>query len=525
MDMDQLCLMALATILLTLILRQALGGKGTGARLPPGPWNLPVIGSLHHLVATKLPPHRALLRLSRRHGPLMLLRLGEVPNVIVSTPEAAMLVLKTNDLTFATRTSGPTLDVVGSASEGIIFAPYGEHWRQMRKICVVELLSAMQVRRIQSIMQAEIAHLVESVVTASSASPSGSAVVDVGKGLARLTNSVIARAVFGGKSRQQEAYLRELDVMAVLGGGFSLVDLFPSSRLVRWLSSSGRAMRRLHSRMQSILGDIIQDRKETKVPNGASDAATARDNEDLLDVLLRLGKEDTLSFPLTSDIISAVIFDIFSAATDTTAATLEWAMAELVRNPQAMARAKLEVRQTLGHRRSSTITSGDLAGLHYLRMVVKETLRLHPSAPLIHRASQENCRVMGYDIPKGTAVMINAFAVGRDTAHWGADAAEFRPERFEGVSVEYSSQGPHMEFIPFGAGRRQCPGGLFATTMLELVLANLLYHFDWAIPGGAGPETLDMGEVFGIIVHTRSSLHLQPSSACHLQDQTTGELS
>ncbi|KAM3209398.1 hypothetical protein ACQJBY_063843 [Aegilops geniculata] len=278
MDMDQLCLMALATILLTLILRQVLGGKGTGARLPPGPWNLPVIGSLHHLVATKLPPHRALLRLSRRHGPLMLLRLGEVPNVIVSTPEAAMLVLKTNDLTFATRTSGPTLDVVGSASEGIIFAPYGEHWRQMRKICVVELLSAMQVRRIQSIMQAEIAHLVESVVAASSASPSGSAVVDVGKGLARLTNSVIARAVFGGKSRQQEAYLRELDVMAILGGGFSLVDLFPSSRLVRWLSSSGRAMRRLHSRMQRILGDIIQDRKEKKVPNGASDArATARE--------------------------------------------------------------------------------------------------------------------------------------------------------------------------------------------------------------------------------------------------------
>ncbi|KAE8768592.1 cytochrome P450 monooxygenase CYP71U4v2 [Hordeum vulgare] len=525
MDMDQLCLMAVATILLTLILRQVLGGKGTGAKLPPGPWNLPVIGSLHHLVATKLPPHRALLSLSRRYGPVMLLRLGEVPNVIVSTPEAAMLVLKTNDLTFATRTSGPTLDVVGSASEGIIFAPYGEHWRQMRKVCVVELLSAMQVRRIQSIMQAEIAHLLESVAAASSASPSGSTVVDVGKGLARLTNNVIARAVFGGKSRQQEAYLRELDVMAILGGGFSLVDLFPSSRLVRWLSSSGRAMRRLHSRMQRILGDIIQDRKETRAPNGASDAATARDNEDLLDVLLRLGKQDALSFPLTSEIISAVIFDIFSAATDTTAATLEWAMAELVRNPQAMARAKLEVRQMLRHRRSSTITSADLAGLHYLRMVIKETLRLHPSAPLIHRASQENCRVMGYDIPKGTAVMINAFAVGRDPAHWGADAAEFRPERFQGTSVEYSSQGPHMEFVPFGAGRRQCPGALFATTMLELVLANLLYHFDWAIPGGESPETMDMGEVFGIIVHTRSSLHLQASEACHLQDQTTGVVS
>jgi len=443
----------------------------------------------------------------------MLLRLGEVPSVIVSTPEAAMEVLKTNDLVFATRPSGPTLDIISCGGKGLVFAPYGEHWRQMRKVCVMELLSARQVRRIESIKQGEVEHLVESVRAASSASPT--AIVDIGKGLARLSNNVIARAAFGGKCRQQEAYLREIDGLASLVGGLSLVDLFPSSRLVRFLSGTARGVRRSYGRVQLILADIIQERKEKKSNNGSATAtATARDDEDLLDVLLRLHDEDTLSFPLTSEIIGAVIFDIFGAATDTTAATLEWAMAELIHNPSAMARAKLELQQKLGHHSRSTVTSEDLGDLHYLQMVIKETLRLHPAGSLIHRASKEDCRVMGYDIPKGMSVMINAFAVGTDPAHWGEDAAEFRPERFEEMSVEYYRQGPQMEFVPFGAGRRQCPGALFATTTMELVLANLLYHFDWAIPGGAGPETLDMSEVFGIVVHPRSSLCLQAAAAC-----------
>jgi cytochrome P450 len=185
-------------------------------------------------------------------------------------------------------------------------------------------------------------------------------------------------------------------------------------------------------------------------------------------------------------------------------------MAELIRNPHTMAMAKLEVQERLGEGRS-TVTSADLGGLRYLRMVIKETLRLHPAAALIHRASRQDCRVMGYDIPKGTHVTTNAFAVGRDPAHWGKDAEEFRPERFEksgAAGVEYK-QGTQKEFIPFGAGRRQCPGSLFATTTIKLVLANLLYHFDWAIPGGAGPETLDMSEVFGIILHAKSSLCLE----------------
>jgi cytochrome P450 len=293
MDMDQLSygsfgLIALTTILFSLVLRQALGGKETRVKLPPGPWNLPVIGSLHHLTSTKL-AHRALLRLSRQHGPLMLLKLGEVPTVIASTPEAAMEVLKTNDLALATRPSGPTMDIVGSGGKGLVFAPYGEHWRQTRKVCVLELISARQVRLIDSIKQDEVEHLVESVAAASS-------VVKLGKALAKLTSNVVARAAFGGKCPQQEEYLRELERITMLVGGFSLVDLFPSSRLVRWLSGAERDVRRSHARVQRILGDIIEQRKEKKP---TSTSAAIRDDEDLLDVLLRLQKEDTHSASLS----------------------------------------------------------------------------------------------------------------------------------------------------------------------------------------------------------------------------------
>ncbi|VAH24434.1 unnamed protein product [Triticum turgidum subsp. durum] len=469
-------LIAVGAILSYLVLSHAVGAKDTRAKLPPGPWNLPVVGSLRHLVGTL--PHHALLRLSRRYGQLMLLRLGEVPTVIVSTPEAAMEVLKTKDLVFASRPSGPTRELVSCGGKGLVLTPYGEHWRQMRKVCMVEVLSARQ-------------------------------------GMAKLANNIIAKAVFGGKCQQQGTYLDELDKMLVLVGGFCLVDLFPSSRLVRWFSGAMRDLRRNHGRVQKILGDIIVERKNMK--ENASGSAGTKDNEDLLDVLLRLQKEDTLSFPLTSEIIGTVIFDIFAAATDTTAATLEWAMAELIRNPKEMARAKLEVRQSLAQGQS-TVTSTDLGNLQYLRMVIKETQRLHPPVPLIRRATQDKCQVMGYHIPKGIHVMINVFAVGRDPSHWGEDAAEFRLERFErndAMHVDYGS-GTQMEFVPFGFGRRQCPGALLATTTIEMVLANLLYRFDWSIPGGASSETLDMNEVFGLTVHCRSNLCVQ-AATCHPQ--------
>ncbi|KAL6878177.1 hypothetical protein ACP4OV_012347 [Aristida adscensionis] len=285
-------LAAAMVLLISLLIRRALATKATGAggKLPPGPWNLPVIGSLHHL-AGGAPPHRALRRLSRRHGPLMLLRLGEMAAVVVSSPEAAAEVMRAKDPVFASRPRGATLDVVGYGGKGLILAPYGEHWRRMRKLCVAELLGAGQVRRMARIRQAEVARLVESV--------------DLSRGLIGLTNNVIARAAFGGECRRRREYLRELGVVARLAGGFSLPDMFPSSRLARWLSGAMRELRRSHARVQVIIGGIIQERQERR--GASSGAAGMEEDEDLLDVLLRLQEEDSTGFPLTPEIIGAVI--------------------------------------------------------------------------------------------------------------------------------------------------------------------------------------------------------------------------
>lgn len=196
---------------------------------------------------------------------------------------------------------------------------------------------------------------------------------------------------------------------------------------------------------------------------------------------------------------------MFAAATDTTGTVLEWAMSELVRHPKAMAKAQTEIREVLGDR--AVITNSDFGELHYMRMVIKETLRMHPPAPLIPRTTREDCKIMGYDMLKGTNVYINVFAVSRDPKYW-KNPEEFDPERFENLhDMDY--HGTHFEYTPFGAGRRQCPGILFGVSTIEIVLANLLYHFDWVLPGGLSPESLDMSEKFGITVSRRSDLQLR----------------
>ena len=180
-------------------------------------------------------------------------------------------------------------------------------------------------------------------------------------------------------------------------------------------------------------------------------------------------------------------------------------MSELYKNPETMAKAQLEVRQIIGKDRA-VITGADLKDLPYLQMVIKEVLRLHAPAPfLIPRLAREDCEIMGYDISKGTNIFVNIFSISRDPKYW-VNPNKFNPERFRDNNIDF--QGTNFEYTPFGAGRRQCPGILFATATVEIVLANLLYHFDWLLPDGSSPDSLDMTEKFGITIRRKSDLKL-----------------
>jgi cytochrome P450 len=211
--------------------------------------------------------------------------------------------------------------------------------------------------------------------------------------------------------------------------------------------------------------------------------------------------------------------ELITGGTDTSSVTVEWAMSELLRKPDVLAKATEELDRVVGGDR--LVTEGDMPSLPYLDAVVKETMRLHPVVPLlIPRVSREDTSVAGYDIPKGTRVLVNVWAIGRDPAVWkDAAADEFRPERFlvgsePGVSVDVKGQ--HLQLLPFGSGRRMCPAQGLGLRMVQLVLANLLHGFTWRLPDGVAAEDLSMEEKFGISVSRMEHLCSEHGLICHL---------
>ncbi|XWS09700.1 hypothetical protein CRYUN_Cryun39dG0011700 [Craigia yunnanensis] len=280
--------------------------------------------------------------------------------------------------------------------------------------------------------------------------------------------------------------------------------MYPSREVLKKISGMRIKLEKLHQVSDRIFENIVNEHKEKR--NKMIEAAAKEQVEgDLVDVLLKLQEQGDLEFPLKNDNIKAVIMDMFGAGGETSATTVEWAMSELLKNPELMKKAQTEVRQVFGE--NGRVNEERLNQLKLLRSIVKETLRLHPSVHLIQRECSENCVINEYEIPAKTKVLINAWAIGRDPCYW-KEAEEFRPERFWDSSIDF--RGTNFEYIPFGAGRRICPGISFALPSIELPLANLLYHFDWKLPNGMKFEDLDMTESFGLTVRRKNDLFLIP---------------
>ncbi|KAM3279391.1 hypothetical protein ACQJBY_046626 [Aegilops geniculata] len=497
--------------------RSANNCRDHGRRLPPSPPKLPLIGHLH-LVGPD--PHVSLAELSRKHAGrdgLMLLRLGQVPNLVVSSPSAAEAVLRTHDHVFASRPPSIVADVLLSGPSDVALAPYGEYWRQARKLVTTHLLSGRKVRALQGGREEE-ARLVVAKLRA--AAEAGSA-VDMTELLGAFTNDVVCRAVSGKFFREEgrNELFRELiagNVAAI--GGFNLEDYFPSLAKVGLLRRVvlGKT-RRLKKRWDELLDKIIDDHA-TKSPSleglhhhqqhDELEQQQQDQDRDLVDILLSLQHE----YNLTRDNVKVILLDMFSAGTDTSSIVLEFAMAELMRKPHLMAKLQADVRSKTP-KTQQTVKEDDLGNMSYLKAVVKETLRLHPPAPLLipHLSMAECNNVNGYMVPAGTRVIINAWALCRDTESWGKKAEEFWPERFVGgARAAADFKGRDFQFLPFGAGRRICPGMGFGLATVEVMLANLVYCFDWELPDGMREEDVDMADVFGVTVRRKEKLVLVP---------------
>ncbi|GJM98691.1 hypothetical protein PR202_ga15721 [Eleusine coracana subsp. coracana] len=474
----------LIIVLATVLFLKTILSRGRRAcNLPPGPKPWPIIGNLNLIGSL---PHRSIHALSKKYGPLMQLQFGSVPVVVGSSEEMAKFFLKTHDAVFADRPRFAVGKYSAYEYSDLLLAPYGPYWRQARKICAAELFSAKRLESLQHIRDEEVRVLLRNLDRVSGC------VVRLKDHLQMMMLGVISRMVLGkkyigeGTSLSSEEFMEMMKEFSVLNGVLNIGDFFP---WLDWLDLQGyvRRMKRMGKMSDRFLEPILEEHDERRRLEG--DAFVPRD---MVDVLLQLADDPNLEVPLSRNNVKAITQDLLIAATDTSAMTVEWAISELLKNPELLANATEELDNVIG--RDRLVTETDLPHLPYIEAVLKETMRLHPPAPLLPpHLSRENTSVNGYAIPAGTIALVNVWAIARDPMLWEAPE-EFQPERFVGSMVDVKGQ--HFELLPFGSGRRMCPGYGLGLKMMMLSLANLLHGFVWRLPKGVTKEELNMEETY-----------------------------
>eukprot|EP01018_Ginkgo_biloba_P018167 Gb_12030 [translate_table: standard] len=468
------------------------------ARLPPGPPCWPIVGNLFQLGQK---PNVSLCALAKKYGPLMTLHLGMQTTVVVSSPAMAKEFLCTNDHLLAGRPPKQIAMFHSYHQSSLSWAQYGPRWRMLRKICNTELFSAKRLESLQHLRREQVFRMVRLIYEHHLNGES----VNIGHAMFvtsvnLLGNIIFSQNMLNPHSADANEFKETVWKLMELAGKPNLADFFP---FLQFLDPQGvrRNAEMYTGRVYGILDKFIHSRLASR-----SEKSCPPESKDFLDILLDLtgdgdGRGEIAQ--LNDSDIKALLFDIFLAGSETTASTIEWTMAELIRNPQPMKRVQAELDDVVGrHRR---VEESDIEKLPYLQAVVKEVLRLHPPTPLLlpHRA-ERSCEIGGYLIPKNSQVMVNVWAIGRDPAIW-KEPLHFFPERFlEGNHMDY--KGHNFELIPFGAGRRICVGLPLAHRMLHFVVASLLHSFDWRLPDGQNSDEMDMTEKFGITLQRAVSL-------------------
>ncbi|KAG6742461.1 hypothetical protein POTOM_053332 [Populus tomentosa] len=460
--------------------------------LPPSPFGFPIIGHLH--LVSKPPMHKVLAILSNKCGPIFTLKLGSRNIVAVCSLSAAEECFIKNDIVFANRPQSIFVHYWSYNYAAFLFAPYGHLWRTLRRFSVTELFSRSCLDRSTAITE-EVRTLLRLIL--SKVSDDGAKKVDLNYFFTITSLNVIMKMNAGKKWVEEEKAaciesgkqcIEDVQKIFPSNPGTSLLDFFP---FLKWFGYKGEeeSVIKVYKERDEFLQGLIEEVKRKETSSDTSNPAEGvKHQTTVIESLLVLQKSDPELY--TDEVVKGTMATLYLAGVDTVDFTTEWAMTFLLNHPERLERVKAEIDMEVGHER--LVQESDLPKLRYLRCVVNETLRLYPPAPLLlPHAPSEDCVIGGYKIPRGTIVMVNAWAIHRDPKLW-EDPESFKPERFEGLNNEGEKQG----FIPFGIGRRACPGNHMAMRRVMLALAALIQCFEWE---RVGQELVDMSIVDALI--------------------------
>ncbi|THU65231.1 hypothetical protein C4D60_Mb05t01470 [Musa balbisiana] len=457
--------------------------------LPPSPPSIPIIG---HLYMFKKPLHRALARVTERYGPVILLRFGSRPVLVVSSASAAEECFTTNDITFANRPRLPSTRYISYNYSTPGTAPYGAYWRNLRRIATVEILGVRRLQSSSDVRATEVRAMASHLFRYAKA---GSAKVELKSRLFALVINVFMIIVAGKRyygeegriSEESKKFMEVAEETVALAGASNIRDFLPFLRFLDY----GREVRKRLTRLERMRDELMQglidehrrESKEVKQGDGGEEQDEAK-KKTTIARLLSMQKDDPQH--CSDHSIKSLITGLLVAGTDTSVATMEWAMSLLLTNPETLQKAQAEIDACVGNNRM--LEESDLPNLPYLRGVVNETLRLYPVAPLlVPHESTEECTVDGFVVPPRTMLLVNTYAIHRDPKVW-EEPTKFMPERLDG-------SGKESWMIPFGMGRRRCPGEGLALRMMGTTLGTLIQCFEWET---VGHEELDMAEASGL---------------------------
>ncbi|XP_047316358.1 cytochrome P450 81Q32-like [Impatiens glandulifera] len=465
-----------------------LNKKVQSKNLPPSPLWLPILG---HLYLLKHPLHRTLHHLSQTYGPVYFLWFGSRPALVVSNPSMAEECFTKNDIIFANRPHvivGKYLSydytTVGSSN-------YGDLWKNLRRVATVELLSPTRLNMFFDIRQEEVKNLVKNLF---SESKLGFTRVEMKSRCSELPFNIIMRMVTGKRyfgneveerieeeAKRFRELIREMLEASVSSNPGDFLPIFG------WFDFQNieKRMSTLMSKVDTFMEELIEERRH-KCHNLDQDVGNM--SKTMVDAMLSLQDSDPQYY--SDKIIKGMILTMLTGGSDTSSTTIEWAMSLLLNNQEVLKKATSEIDICISQGR--LVEESDLHNLPYIQAIVNETLRLFPAGPLlIPHENSEACTVGGYDVPRGTMLFVNAWSIQRDPRVWDEPTC-FKPERF----CDGGGEGElGYKFLPFGMGRRRCPGVVLANKVVGLALATLIQCFEWE---RVSVELVDMSEGTGI---------------------------